>query len=159
MKIKTGVGFDAHRFVEDRKLILGGVEIPYKYGLLGHSDADVVIHAIVDAIVGPALGKDIGNLFPDSDDRYKGIDSKILLRESRKMVLDMGYKISNIDVTVIAEKPKLKDYIPLMRSVLSEVLVLDLDDITIKATTTEKMGFTGREEGIAALAVATIVKF
>jgi len=158
MKVKTGIGFDAHRFAEVRKLILGGIEISYNKGLLGHSDADVLIHAIIDSIVGPSLGKDIGALFPDNDVKYKDIDSKILLKEAVKFVEEAGFSISNVDVTVIAEKPKLNSYIPHMRETLSEIMRLDLPDITIKATTTEKMGFTGREEGIAAIAVSTLIK-
>jgi len=158
MKIKTGIGFDAHRFAENRKLILGGIEIPYDKGLMGHSDADVVIHAIIDAIVGPVLGKDIGQLFPDSDVTYKGIDSCILLSKAIELVSEVEFFISNVDVEIIAEKPKLKDYIPLMCQKLSEVMNISAQDITIKATTTEKMGFTGRQEGIAALAVATLIK-
>lgn len=158
MKVKTGIGFDAHRFAEGRKLILGGIEISYNKGLLGHSDADVLIHTIIDSIVGPSLGKDIGALFPDNDVKYKDIDSKILLKEAVKFVEEAGFSISNVDVTVIAEKPKLKSYIPHMRETLSEIMRLDLPDITIKATTTEKMGFTGREEGIAAIAVSTLIK-
>jgi len=158
MKVKTGIGFDAHRFAEGRKLILGGIEISYNKGLLGHSDADVLIHAIIDSIVGPSLGKDIGALFPDNDVKYKDIDSKILLKEAVKFVEEAGFSISNVDVTVIAEKPKLNSYIPHMRETLSEIMRLDLPDITIKATTTEKMGFTGREEGIAAIAVSTLIK-
>ena len=158
MKVKTGIGFDAHRFAEGRKLTLGGIEISYNKGLLGHSDADVLIHAIIDSIVGPSLGKDIGALFPDNDVKYKDIDSKILLKEAVKFVEEAGFSISNVDVTVIAEKPKLKSYIPHMRETLSEIMRLDLPDITIKATTTEKMGFTGREEGIAAMAVSTLIE-
>ncbi|MEF3254396.1 MAG: 2-C-methyl-D-erythritol 2,4-cyclodiphosphate synthase [Deferribacterales bacterium] len=158
MKIKTGIGFDAHRFVKDRKLVLGGIEIPYAYGLLGHSDADVLIHAIIDSLVGPALGKDIGQLYPDSDNKYKDIDSTVLLRDSVKLVKDCGFIISNIDAEIIAEKPKLKNFIPEMRKRISDIIGIDYCDITIKATTTEKMGFTGREEGIAAIAVSTIIK-
>ncbi len=158
MKIKTGIGFDAHRFAENRKLVLGGIEIPYHLGLLGHSDADVLIHAIIDSIVGPALGKDIGNLFPDNDMKYKDIDSKILLKDAVSLVLSAGYEISNIDATIIAEKPKLKSFIPQMREKLASVININTEDITIKATTTEKMGFTGREEGIAAIAVSTLIK-
>lgn len=158
MKIKTGIGFDAHRFADNRKLILGGIEIPYDKGLLGHSDADVVIHAIIDAVVGPVLGKDIGQLFPDTDLTYKGIDSCILLSNAIKLVVEAGYEISHVDAEIIAEKPKLKNYIPFMCKKLSEVMNIDIQDITIKATTTEKMGFTGRGEGIASLAVATLIK-
>jgi len=158
MKIKTGIGFDAHRFVEGRKLILGGIEIPYDMGLLGHSDADVLIHAIIDSLVGPALGRDIGNLFPDNDMKYKDIDSRILLKESVSLIRKAGFEISNVDATIIAEKPKMKPFIPEMRSMLADVMDIEIDDITIKATTTEKMGFTGRGEGIAAIAVSTIIK-
>jgi 2-C-methyl-D-erythritol 2,4-cyclodiphosphate synthase len=158
MKIKMGIGFDAHRFGENRKLVLGGIEIPYEKGLLGHSDADVLVHAIIDALVGPTLGKDIGGLFPDTDEAFKDIDSCILLEQALQMIKDQGYIISNIDAEVIAEKPKLKNFIPHMCQKLAGILHLDVEDITIKATTTEKMGFTGREEGIASLAVATLIK-
>ncbi|MCA1926849.1 MAG: 2-C-methyl-D-erythritol 2,4-cyclodiphosphate synthase, partial [Calditerrivibrio sp.] len=149
MKIKTGIGFDAHKFSEDRKLFLGGIEIPYELGLLGHSDADVLIHAIIDSLLGPTLGKDIGQLYPDTDGKYKDIDSKILLKDTVELIKINGYSISNIDTQIIAEKPKLKDYILKMRQKLAEVIGIDIDDISIKATTTEKMGFTGRGEGIA----------
>lgn len=158
MKIKTGIGFDAHRFKAGRKLIIGGIEIESEVGLDGHSDADVLIHAIVDAIAGPSLGKDIGNLFPDSDNKYKNIDSKILLKNAVKLIRKSGYEISNIDAEIIAQKPKMAKYIPEMREILAEVISIDFEDITIKATTTEKMGFTGRGEGIASLATATLIK-
>lgn len=158
MKIKTGIGFDAHRFSENRKLFLGGIEIPYKLGLLGHSDADVLIHAIIDSLLGPTLGKDIGQIYPDTDVKYKDIDSKILLKDTIDLIKMNGYSISNIDAQVIAEKPKLKDYITEIRKKLAEIIGIDIEDISIKATTTEKMGFTGREEGIAALSVATVIK-
>lgn len=158
MKIKSGIGIDAHRFARGRRLVIGGVEIDYDLGLDGHSDADVLIHAIVDAVAGPALGKDIGNLFPDTDIAYKGIDSKILLAKAVEMIRNNGYTISNVDAEIIAQKPKMAKHIPLMRETLSEILGIDAEDVTIKATTTEKMGFTGREEGIAALATAIVIK-
>ena len=159
MKVKTGIGFDVHKFCEGRKLFLGGVEIPYKYGLAGHSDADVLIHAIIDAMVSPALGKDIGRLFPDTDNRFKNIDSKILLLEAFKLVKQEGYEISNIDCTVIAEAPKIAPFIDKMRETISNILEIDFTDITIKGTSTEKLGFTGRKEGIAAIAVCSLIKY
>ncbi len=158
MKLKTGIGFDAHKFENNRKLILGGIEIPFEMGLAGHSDADVVIHAIIDSLAGIALNKDIGNLFPDNDMAYKDIDSKILLEKTCKLIKEKGYTISNIDTEIIAQKPKLASYIPKMRKTLSEIINIDIDDISIKATTTEKMGFTGRGEGIAAISTALIIK-
>lgn len=158
MKIKTGIGFDVHRFKEGRDLIIGGVKIDYEVGLDGHSDADVLIHAIVDSIAGPALGRDIGNLFPDSDIKYKDIDSKVLLWDAVSFVTEAGFRISSVDAEIIAEKPKMAPHIPEMRRVLAEILNVHHDDITIKATTTEKLGFTGRGEGIAAIAVATLIK-
>jgi 2-C-methyl-D-erythritol 2,4-cyclodiphosphate synthase len=158
MKIKSGIGFDAHRFARGRRLVIGGVEIDYDLGLEGHSDADVLIHAIVDAIAGPALGRDIGNLFPDTDMAYKGIDSKLLLGKAVEMIRAAGFEISNVDAEIIAQKPKMAAHIPLMRGVLAGVMGMPEEDITIKATTTEKMGFTGREEGIAALATAIVIK-
>ncbi|MGE4317439.1 MAG: 2-C-methyl-D-erythritol 2,4-cyclodiphosphate synthase [Deferribacterales bacterium] len=158
MKIKTGIGFDAHRFKRGRRLIIGGVEIDYDLGLDGHSDADVLIHAIVDAIAGPSLGKDIGNIFPDTDDSYKDIDSKILLKKAAEMIRTAGYEISNIDAEIIAQKPKMAPHIQNMREILAQTLGMDTEDITIKATTTEKMGFTGRGEGIAAVASALVIR-
>lgn len=158
MKIKSGIGFDAHRFAAGRKLIIGGVEIEHELGLDGHSDADVLIHAIVDAVAGPALGRDIGNLFPDTDKAYKDIDSKILLKKAVDEIRLAGYEISNVDAQIIAQKPKMAPHIPAMRKTLADVMGLEFDDITIKATTTEKMGFTGREEGIAALASALVFR-
>ncbi|MGA1846709.1 2-C-methyl-D-erythritol 2,4-cyclodiphosphate synthase [Deferribacter abyssi] len=158
MKIKTGIGFDVHRFCEGRKLILGGVEIPYKYGLLGYSDADVLIHAIIDSILSPACGLDIGKVFPDNDKRYKDIDSKILLEHAVNMVTEKGFYISNVDCTVIAEAPKISPFIDRMREALSAILKIEYDDVTINGTTTEKLGFTGRSEGVAVLAVSTLIK-
>ncbi|UOD35235.1 2-C-methyl-D-erythritol 2,4-cyclodiphosphate synthase [Deferribacteraceae bacterium V6Fe1] len=158
MKIKTGIGIDAHRFCENRPLIVGGIKIEYELGLQGHSDADVLIHAIIDSLIGPALGKDIGQIFPDNDDKFKNIDSKILLKKSIKLINEKNYQISHIDAQIIGEKPKFKDYIPLMRKTLAETMGIDIDDITVKATTTEKMGFTGRGEGLAAIAVSTLIR-
>lgn len=158
MKIKTGIGIDAHRFCKNRPLIVGGIQIEFEFGLQGHSDADVLIHAIIDSLVGPALGKDIGQLFPDNDQKFKDIDSKILLRESISLIKGKNYKISHIDAEIIGEKPKFKDHIPLMRKTLADTIGIDIDDITIKATTTEKMGFTGRSEGLAAIAVSTLIQ-
>lgn len=158
MKIRIGLGFDVHKLVEGRDLWMGGVKIPHTLGLLGHSDADVLIHAICDAILGAANMRDIGFHFPDTAGEYKDIDSKILLRKTVELVRDKGYEIGNIDATICAERPKMNPHIPEMQRVLSEVMEIDIDDISIKATTTEKLGFTGREEGISAYAVALIEK-
>ena len=156
MKIRIGLGFDVHKLVEGRDLWMGGVKIPHTLGLLGHSDADVLIHAICDAILGAANMRDIGYHFPDTAGEYKDIDSKILLRKTVALVREKGYEIGNIDATICAERPKMNPHIPEMQRVLSEVMGIDVDDISIKATTTEKLGFTGREEGISAYAVALI---
>ncbi|ADD69224.1 2C-methyl-D-erythritol 2,4-cyclodiphosphate synthase [Denitrovibrio acetiphilus DSM 12809] len=158
MKIKTGIGFDAHRFAAGRELYVGGIKIDSPYGLDGHSDADVLIHAIIDALAGPALGRDIGNLFPDNDIKYKNIDSKVLLADAVKLIKDAGWTISNVDAQIIAQKPKMAPHIPAMRKVLAEIIEIPEEDMTIKATTTEKMGFTGRGEGVASIAVATLIK-
>lgn len=158
MKIRVGMGFDVHRLVEGRELWLGGVKINHVKGLLGHSDADVLIHAICDALLGAANMRDIGYHFPDNDDQFKNIDSKILLKKTVKLIRDKGYEISNIDATVCAERPKLNPHIPVMRQTMAEVMDIDADDISIKATTTEKLGFTGREEGVSAYAVALVCK-
>ncbi|MBR2192619.1 MAG: 2-C-methyl-D-erythritol 2,4-cyclodiphosphate synthase [Bacteroidaceae bacterium] len=158
MKIRIGLGFDVHKLVEGRDLWVGGVKIPHTLGLLGHSDADVLIHAICDAILGAANMRDIGFHFPDTAGEYKDIDSKILLRKTVELVRGKGYEIGNIDATICAERPKMNPHIPEMQRVLSEVMGIDIDDISIKATTTEKLGFTGREEGISAYAVALIEK-
>ena len=158
MKIRIGLGFDVHKLVEGRDLWMGGVKIPHTLGLLGHSDADVLIHAICDAILGAANMRDIGFHFPDTAGEYKDIDSKILLRKTVELVREKGYEIGNIDATICAERPKMNPHIPEMQRVLSEVIGIDIDDISIKATTTEKLGFTGREEGISAYAVALIEK-
>lgn len=158
MKIRTGFGFDVHRLVEGRDLWLGGILVPHTLGLLGHSDADVLIHAICDALLGAANMRDIGYHFPDSASEFENIDSKVLLRKTVGLIASKGYHIGNIDATVCAERPKLKNYIPQMQKVLAEVMNIDVDDVSIKATTTEKLGFTGREEGISAYAVVLISK-
>lgn len=154
--IRIGHGYDVHRFAENRKLILGGVEIPYEYGLLGHSDADVLAHAVMDALLGAAALGDIGKHFPDTDERYRGADSMMLLREVCRILADNGYSVGNIDSTVIAQKPKLKDYIVKMRETIAENCGIDVSQVSVKATTEEKLGFTGRLEGISAHAVALI---
>ena len=155
---RVGFGFDVHRLVEDRKLWLGGIDIPHEKGLLGHSDADVLIHAICDALLGAANMRDIGYHFPDNDPEFHNIDSKVLLKKTVELIATKGYQIGNIDATVCAERPKLKPYIPTMQEVLANVMGIDPDDISIKATTEEHLGFTGREEGISASAVALIVR-
>ncbi|MCQ2110012.1 MAG: 2-C-methyl-D-erythritol 2,4-cyclodiphosphate synthase [Bacteroidaceae bacterium] len=158
MKIRVGMGYDVHQLVPERDLWLGGVRIPFERGLLGHSDADVLIHAICDALLGAANLRDIGFHFPDKDPRYKGVDSKILLAETVRLLKEKGYAVGNIDATVCAERPKLNPHIPEMQSVLAKVMQVDEDCVSLKATTTEKLGFTGREEGISAYAVALIEK-
>lgn len=152
------MGFDVHRLVEGRELWLGGIRIDHTLGLLGHSDADVLIHALCDALLGAAAMHDIGFHFPDTAVAYKNIDSKILLRDTVALIRERGYEIGNVDVTVCAERPKLNPHIPLMQETLARVMEIDPDDISIKATTTEKLGFTGREEGISAYAVALLQK-
>lgn len=156
MKIRTGFGFDVHRLVPGRELWLGGVRIEHEFGLLGHSDADVLIHAICDALLGAAALRDIGYHFPDTSADYAGIDSKVLLRRTVDLLADRGYVIGNIDATVCAERPKLNPHIERMRACLAEVVGVDVDDVSVKATTTEHLGFTGREEGISAYAVVLI---
>lgn len=156
--LKIGQGFDLHRIVEGRKLILGGIEIPYDKGLYGHSDADVLLHAIIDALIGAAALGDIGKLFPDTDNKFKDIDSKCLLKEVYAIITDNGYKINNIDSTVIIEKPKLRDYIDQMRAVIANILDLDIDQVSIKAKTSEKIGIVGRGEAAVAEAVVLLVK-
>ncbi len=154
--MRIGHGYDVHRFAENRKLILGGVEIPYEYGLLGHSDADVLLHAIADALLGAAALGDIGKLFPDTDDRFLGADSLELLKEVVRVLEDKGYRVGNIDATVIAQKPKLRGYIDDMRAHIASACGIDIDCVSVKATTEEKLGFTGRLEGISAHAVCLI---
>ena len=158
MKIRTGFGFDVHRLVEGRDLWLGGIKIEHSMGLLGHSDADVLIHAICDALLGAANMRDIGFHFPDTAGEFENIDSKILLKKTVALIATKGYTIGNIDATVCAERPKLKNHIPQMQQVLAEVMGIGTEDMSIKATTTEKLGFTGREEGISAYAVVLISK-
>ena len=158
MKIRVGQGYDVHRLVEGRALFLGGIEIPHEKGLLGHSDADVLIHAICDALLGAAALRDIGYHFPDNSADFKDIDSKILLKKTVDILAEKGWKAVNIDATVCAERPKINPHIPAMKECLAPLMKLDVDDISIKATTTEKLGFVGREEGMAALAVVLIEK-
>jgi len=158
MNIRIGLGYDVHRLVEGRDLWLGGVRIPHTHGLLGHSDADVLIHAICDALLGAANLRDIGFHFPDTAGEYAGIDSKILLRKTLALLREKGYEVGNIDATICAEHPKLNPHIPQMQQTLAEVMSIPVDDVSIKATTTERLGFTGREEGISAYAVALVVK-
>mgnify|MGYP003471680576 FL=1 len=156
MKIRVGFGFDVHQLVEGRDLWLGGIRLEHTKGLLGHSDADVLIHAICDALLGAANMRDIGYHFPDTGAEFKNIDSKILLRRTVEIIATKGYTVGNIDATVCAERPKLKAHIPAMQECLAECMGIDSDAVSIKATTTEKLGFTGREEGISAYATVLI---
>lgn len=156
MKIRVGFGFDVHQLVEGRDLWLGGIRLEHTKGLLGHSDADVLIHAICDALLGAANMRDIGYHFPDTGAEFKNIDSKILLRRTVEIIATKGYRVGNIDATICAERPKLKAHIPSMQECLAECMGIDADDVSIKATTTEKLGFTGREEGISAYATVLI---
>ena len=156
--IRVGFGMDVHRFVEGRDLWIGGIKIPYEFGLAGHSDADVLIHAICDALLGAANLRDIGFQFPDTSDEFLNIDSKILLRRTGEVLAAQGYRIGNIDATVAAQAPKLNPHIPEMQKVMAAVLGIDVDMLSIKATTTEKLGFEGRKEGITAYATVLIEK-
>lgn len=158
MKIRVGFGFDVHQLVEGRDLWLGGIQLQHDKGLLGHSDADVLIHAICDALLGAANMRDIGYHFPDNASEYKNIDSKLLLKKVVELIATKGYRVGNIDATVCAERPKLNPHIPVIQQVLAEVMGVNVDDVSIKATTTEKLGFTGREEGISAYATVLIEK-
>ena len=158
MKIRVGMGFDVHRLVEGRELWLCGVQLPHTLGLLGHSDADVAIHALCDALLGAANLRDIGFHFPDTDPRYKGFDSRKLLVEVIALLKEKNYIFGNADITICAERPKINPHIPAMQQELAKCIGCDTEDISIKATTTEKLGFTGREEGISAYAVALIEK-
>ena len=153
MKIRVGMGFDVHRLVEGRDLWMGGVKMDHAKGLLGHSDADVLIHAICDALLGAANMRDIGFHFPDTAGEFENIDSKILLRKTVALIADKGYAVGNVDATICAERPKMNPVIPQMKTVLAEIMGIDEEDVSIKATTTERLGFTGREEGISAYAV------
>ena len=155
---RIGMGYDVHRLVEGRELWLGGVKIEHTLGLLGHSDADVAIHALCDALLGAANLRDIGYHFPDTDPRYKGIDSRKLLREVTRLLAEQGYSLGNCDVTICAERPKINLHIPAMQEQLAQCMNCNISQVSIKATTTEKLGFTGREEGISAYAVALITK-
>lgn len=158
MNIRIGMGYDVHRLVQDRDLWLGGIKIPHTHGLLGHSDADVLIHAICDAMLGAANMRDIGYHFPDTGAEFAGIDSKILLRRTTDLIATRGYHVVNVDSTICAERPKINPHIPAMQSVLAPLMDIDPDAVSIKATTTERLGFTGREEGIAAYATVLLAK-
>lgn len=155
---RFGMGYDVHKLVPERKLIIGGVTIPYTLGLLGHSDADVLLHAIADALLGAAALGDIGRHFPDTDPKFAGADSLKLLAEVVKLLQVKGYEVGNVDATIVAQKPKMKDYIPQMNENIAKVLCIELDAVNVKATTEEKLGFTGKEQGISAYAVAGIEK-
>ncbi|PID59861.1 MAG: 2-C-methyl-D-erythritol 2,4-cyclodiphosphate synthase [Ignavibacteriae bacterium] len=152
MNIRTGFGYDIHRFAEDRKLFLGGIEIPSHLGLLGHSDADVLLHAICDAMLGALALGDIGQHFPDNDPNYKNIDSKILLKKVNELIQSKMFRVVNIDSTVVMEQPKLKDHIYAIRKSIAHILNISIEQVSVKATTSEKMGFVGREEGAKAYA-------
>lgn len=154
--MRVGYGYDVHRLVEGRKLILGGVEIPWEKGLLGHSDADVLLHAITDALFGAAAAGDIGAHFPDTDPRYKGADSGELLRMCGKELRELGYRIENIDATIVAQRPKMQPYIPVMRERIADLLGINVGQVSIKAKTEERLGFTGAEEGMSAHAICLI---
>ncbi|MBQ2120481.1 MAG: 2-C-methyl-D-erythritol 2,4-cyclodiphosphate synthase [Peptococcaceae bacterium] len=156
--MRVGFGYDVHRLVEERKLILGGVEIPYEKGLLGHSDADVLVHAVMDAMLGAAGMGDIGRHFPDSDNQYKGIDSMILLEKVTELLTEAGYMVNNMDVTVVAQRPKLAGFIPQMEENLAKAVKVEKEAVNVKATTTEKLGFEGEGLGMSAYAVCTIKK-
>lgn len=158
MGIRVGFGFDVHQLQEGLDLFVGGVQIPHNKGALGHSDADALIHAICDALLGAAGLKDIGYYFPDTSAEFKGIDSKILLQRVVGLIKEKGYAVGNVDASLVLERPKIKAHIDAMREVLASILQVDIDDVSIKATTNEKMGYVGREEGIAAYAVCLIQK-
>ena len=158
MKIRVGFGYDVHQLTENRELWLGGVQIPHEKGALGHSDADVLLHAICDALLGAAGKRDIGFYFPDTSSEFKNIDSKILLQRTIKVLKDDGWKVGNIDSTICMERPKIMSFVPEMKKVISAICEIEEDDVSIKATTSEKMGFVGREEGVNAYAVTLIQK-
>lgn len=158
MNFRTGFGYDVHPFAENRKLILGGVEIPFEKGLKGHSDADVLLHAICDALLGALALGDIGQHFPDNDPEYKNIDSKILLRKVNELIKENGYYINNLDSTVVMERPKLKDYIITIRKNIAGLLKIHFDQVSVKATTSERMGFVGSEEGVKAYATVLVAE-
>jgi 2-C-methyl-D-erythritol 2,4-cyclodiphosphate synthase len=154
--MRIGHGYDVHRLVEGRKCIIGGVEIPYEKGLLGHSDADVLLHAVMDAVLGAMAAGDIGKLFPDNDPTYKGADSLVLTRRVAEVMVERGYRLGNIDATVIAQAPKMAPHIPLMRQKIAAAFGVEVDRVSVKATTEEKLGFTGSGEGIASHAVCLL---
>ena len=154
--MRIGHGYDVHQFADDRKCIIGGVEIPYEKGLLGHSDADVLLHAVMDAVLGAMAAGDIGKLFPDNDPTYKGADSLVLTRRVAEVMVERGYRLGNIDATVIAQAPKMAPHIPLMRQNIAAAFGVEVDRVSVKATTEEKLGFTGSGEGIAAHAVCLL---
>lgn len=158
MKIRVGFGYDVHKLAEGESLWLGGIKLSHTHGLVAHSDGDVLIHAICDALLGAAKMRDIGYHFPDTSSSFKGVDSKILLKKTIRLIGEKGFRVGNIDSTICAEQPKLKPHIPLMESTLAEVMDIDPEDIAIKATTTEKLGFVGQKEGIAAYATVLIEK-
>lgn len=155
---RTGIGFDVHAFADNRKLIIGGVDIPFEKGLAGHSDADVLLHAISDALLGSIAAGDIGQHFPDTDPKYKNANSLTLLKHVYELVQRKGYSVGNIDAVITAQKPKLANHIPLMQKNIADVLQTEIENISIKATTTEKLGFVGREEGLSAFASVLIIK-
>lgn len=157
-QLRVGCGYDVHKLVEERKLIICGVEVPYELGLLGHSDADVALHALMDALLGAAALGDIGKHFPDTDERFKGADSMKLTEHVVGLLAERGWQINNVDVTIIAQRPKLASFIPAMRAQVARVLGVEEEAVNVKATTTEKLGFTGRGEGIASEAVASIIR-
>jgi 2-C-methyl-D-erythritol 2,4-cyclodiphosphate synthase len=156
--IRIGYGYDVHKFGPNRDLIIGGVKIPFELGLVGHSDADVLLHAITDALFGALSLGDIGKHFPDTDPKYKNVDSRILLREAYDLINKLGYELGNLDATVVAEKPKLAPYIYAIRETIAQDLAVDIEDVSVKATTSEKLGFTGRMEGISASASLLLFK-
>ncbi len=158
MKYKTGIGYDVHAFADNRKLIIGGIEIPHPKGLAGHSDADVLLHAITDALLGALALGDIGKHFPDTDEQFKDMDSAILLKKTYQLIKEKGYKIGNIDSVVALQEPKIAKYILRIREKISSILEAGIDQISIKATTTERLGFIGREEGISAFVSVLILK-
>ncbi len=156
--MRVGLGYDVHALTENRKLILGGVEIPYERGLLGHSDADVLIHAIMDALLGAAALGDIGKHFPDTDNSFKDISSLVLLKQTKSVLETNGFSINNIDSTIVAQSPKLSPFIEEMRKNISDILQINISSVNVKATTTERLGFEGRKEGISAFAIASIIQ-
>lgn len=157
-QFRVGSGFDVHRFAEQRRLVLCGIEVPYEKGLLGHSDADVALHALMDAMLGAAAMGDIGKHFPDTDERFKGADSVKLTEHVVALLQEKSWRVNNADITIIAQQPKLAKYIPAMRSKVASVLQIEEECVNVKATTTEKLGFTGRGEGMAAEAVVSLIK-